>query len=281
METQKTQQNTEGGNNQTPSESVKSEVKTSYRCRKWVFTLNNYTETDVVSVQLYLNGSALKWIFGREVGKEGTPHLQGYMEFKNAKDWCTIINLCEPFSRAFSSKAKGTLEQNYDYTSKQGDFYYGGFNPKKLKYKVEIENLYNWEQDICNLLEETPHDRHIYWYWEPVGCAGKTTFQKYVFTHYKNVCILSGKSTDMKNGVVEFVKKNGETPDIVLINIPRSVEHVSYEGIESIKDMFFFSGKYEGGQICGPSPHVIIFSNKSPPEAELSADRWKIKRIKN
>ncbi len=88
---------------------------------------------------------------------------------------------------------------------------------------------------------------------------------------------MSGKSADMKNGIVQYIQKNEETPDIVLINVPRSSqEYVSYEGIESIKDMFFFSGKYEGGMVCGANPHVYIFANEPPPTEKLSADRWKI-----
>lgn len=263
------QQSQEGGNNQTPS----------FECRKYVFTLNNYIDSDIDKVKKYLNKVATKWIFGKEVGEQGTPHLQGFMEFKSMKKWTTICNGCDSFKRAWSAKAKGTLEENYDYTSKDNDFEYGGFDIKKIKYKVNIE-LYDWQKKICAELADNADDRTINWIWEPKGCAGKTTFQKYVFMNYKNVVVLSGKSMDMKNGIVQFIDKNEETPDIVLINVPRcSQDYVSYEGIESIKDMFFYSGKYEGGMVCGANPHVFIFANEPPPIEKLSKDRWKITRI--
>jgi len=97
----------------------------------------------------------------------------------------------------------------------------------------------------------------------------------------KGVVVLSGKASDMKNGIIKFEEANEMLPTIVLINIPRctDVDHISWQGIEEIKDMFFFSPKYESGMICGKNPHVIIFSNEPPPERKLSDDRWKIIRI--
>ena len=69
--------------------------------------------------------------------------------------------------------------------------------------------------------------------------------------------VLGGKSADMKNGVVEYQKNNTCLPEIVVLNIPRSFnsDYLSYTGIEEVKDMFFNSGKYEGGMIDGNSPH--------------------------
>lgn len=259
----------EGGNNQTPS----------FRSRSYVFVLNNYKEEDVNLINSFLERESQKYIFGKEVGECGTPHLQGYMNFKSQRMWEALKTACEPFGRCWSAAAKGKLKDNVEYCSKDGDYRYKGFNLAKVRYRVEIE-LYDWQKDIMNKLAEKPDDRTINWIWEPKGCAGKTTFQKYVYLNCENVIILSGKSADMKNGIVNFIEKKGETPDIVLINVPRcSQDFVSYEGIESIKDMFFFSGKYEGGMVCGANPHVYIFANEPPPTEKLSSDRWKIVEI--
>lgn len=270
--TQETQSNITLGNNQ-------SNVNTaSYRCRKWIFTLNNYSDTESHSIKDFLSHNAEQWIFGYEVGENGTPHLQGYMEFNNTRTDQSLRG--HGFTRAFLQKARGNLLSNYNYCSKSNTFEYGGFSLEKIDYKCNINNFYQWETDIINILKTKPDERSIHWYWEPNGCAGKTTFQKYIYTHFKNVVVLSGKATDMKNGIVQYKMKLGETPDIILINIPRcNHDFVSYEGIESIKDMFFFSGKYEGGMICGPNPHLFIFANESPDLGKFSKDRWKIVRI--
>ena len=65
----------------------------------------------------------------------------------------------------------------------------------------------------------------------------------------------------MKNGVVEYQKTNSCLPEIVLLNIPRSFnsDYLYNTGVEEVKDMFFYSGKYEGGMVDGNSPHLIIF----------------------
>ena len=86
----------------------------------------------------------------------------------------------------------------------------------------------------------------------------------------------------MRNGVVEYSKRNdGDTPEFVIYPIPRSyaAEYVSYEAIESVKDMFFYSGKYEGGAICGNCPHVLVFANHPPDTSKMSIDRWNIVQI--
>ncbi len=85
----------------------------------------------------------------------------------------------------------------------------------------------------------------------------------------------------MKNGIIEFHKQNDTVPEIILLNIPKSfnTDYLSYTGIEEVKDMFFFSGKYEGGMVDGNPPHLFIFSNEYPDTQKVSLDRWRIFNI--
>ena len=86
---------------------------------------------------------------------------------------------------------------------------------------------------------------------------------------------------DMKNGIVMYEKTNGFLPKVVLVNIPRKRgNNCNMEGLEAIKDMFFYSGKYEGGMVCGASPHVMVFSNFLPEYDSISEDRWHIWNIR-
>lgn len=55
------------------------------RRRPWVFTLNNPIEDEVRAIDQWNENHVKSLIVSYETGKEGTTHLQGYVEFKNAK----------------------------------------------------------------------------------------------------------------------------------------------------------------------------------------------------
>lgn len=204
----------------------------------------------------------------------GTEHLQGYIEFKTKKRPKNVFGI----DAIHWEKAKGSKEQNIEYCSK--DDASPWIHPKP--YKVVLPELYNWEKEIIKILDREPDDRTIYWFWENQGCRGKTTFQKWVFQNYKDVVTLSGKGADMKNGIVQYKDKTHVLPRVILINIPRSkLGFVSYTGMEEVKDMYFYSGKYEGGMVCGPNPHVIVFANEEPDYDKMSSDRWSVHDISN
>lgn len=263
------------GNTITSPTNVKKQIPPS---KRWCFTLNNYTEELVSAIVPVLEQNCKIGMVGKEIGEEcGTPHLQGYVEFiKKCRPLSLFGNLCNKFHW---EKCKGSRDENIVYCSKDGDVVWS--KGIELKYIHNIE-LKNWMKSILkDIIEKEPDKRSLYWFWEPLGGVGKTDFQKYVFTHYENVVVVSGKGSDMKNNIVEFQKLNNSLPKVVLINIPRcNYDYVSWCGIEEIKDMFFYSGKYEGGMVCGRSPHVIIFANEEPPLEKMSNDRWKVIEIK-
>lgn len=239
--------------------------------KRWCFTLNNYTDEEISSIVPLFNKECSVGFFSKEVGASGTPHLQGYVEFKEK---------CRPAGKATSriwwTKAKGSKADNISYCKKQENLFWSKGIP--LPVRVILPD-YEWEKEILEIIELPPDDRSIYWYYG-VGGIGKTAFCKYLTVKHGAIC-LGGKGADMRNGVVEYVKYNGDTPRVVLINLPRTfnIDYVSYEGIENVKDMYFYSGKYEGGMICGNPPHVIVFANDLPDEDKLSEDRWKIRNI--
>lgn len=62
----------------------------SSRSRNWVFTLNNFDTNDI---ELLKNIQGCKLIFQSEVGKSGTPHLQGAISFNNATHFSSMKKL--------------------------------------------------------------------------------------------------------------------------------------------------------------------------------------------
>ena len=83
------------------------------------FTINNYSEADEVQLQEAGRAGIVSFIiYGREVGAQGTPHLQGYCEAENRKRFITWKRILG--SRAHIEAAKSTRAKNATYVSKEG-----------------------------------------------------------------------------------------------------------------------------------------------------------------
>lgn len=264
----------EGGNTNSPSLTCKKQISPA---KKWAFTYNNYTDSEYSSIVTVLGDKCDVAIVGREIAESGTPHIQGYCEFKVK---------CRPKSVKFEGKAlgihwekaKGSRIQNVTYCSKSDKkAWCKGCKIKKTLKLIKEEQFYQWQKDIVKVINGEPDDRQVMWYWSHKGKIGKTAFGKWL-CHYKGAYCLNGKGSDVRNGIVEYWKAEGDTPELIVYPIPRchGSEYVSYEALENIKDMFFYSGKYEGGMVIGNSPHLIVFANSPPHEEKLSEDRWKI-----
>lgn len=82
--------------------------------RRWCFTLNNPTEEERDHISV-INCEYL--IYGNEhMDGKGTPHLQGYIVFKDPKTFNTIKNY---MPRAHIEKARFNHEENIKYCSKE------------------------------------------------------------------------------------------------------------------------------------------------------------------
>jgi len=87
--------------------------------RGWCFTLNNHTMEEVWAMKTckvrYL-------VAGHEVGQEGTPHLQGYLETDSPVRMSAVKKL-PGMGRAHLEKRMGTRDQARDYCIKDGEFW--------------------------------------------------------------------------------------------------------------------------------------------------------------
>jgi len=96
------------------------------RTRTWCFTLNNYNDVHIKHIKEVLALHARYVVFGKEVGKQGTPHLQGYVYFTNAKQRQAVARL---LPNAWLDVANGSAEKNRKYCTKEGDFWEQGEIP--------------------------------------------------------------------------------------------------------------------------------------------------------
>ncbi|QUS52604.1 replication protein A [Mute swan feces associated circular virus 8] len=117
-------------------------------CR-WVFTLNNFTEQDVLhlsDVGGSLAANGLKYlVFGREVGDSGTPHLQGFAVFTRSLRLTNVRALIS--ARGHFEAARGSNEQASTYCKKDGDFEEYGSIVSEQGKRNDFESFKQWVLD--------------------------------------------------------------------------------------------------------------------------------------
>lgn len=111
--------------------------------RNWSVVLNNPTieETESMATAIGIeiaNGGLLYAIIAEEVGEKGTPHLQCYFQFKNARKWTMFKKIwpkchCEP---CYSTPVK-----NMEYCKKDGKFVEFGNPPQGSGKRTDIDEI--------------------------------------------------------------------------------------------------------------------------------------------
>jgi len=252
----------------------------------WCFTLNNYTDEWIQKIQSSIELHCRVGFFNKEIGESGTPHLQGYIEFKTKSRPVNVFAIKE----IHWAKAKGNLDQNFKYCSKDANgelermtFSYGQVVKKKLKV---IEKLRPWQENVIEYIDlEFAHgnDRTINWIYDLDGCSGKTQFCKYIWTKYNQTMIITGGAYKYIACVLANCEEeqhfdlNDNT--LIFFNIPRDADDqgmISYKALESLKDGLITSTKYESRTKVFNSPCIWVFSNNLPELEKLTADRWKL-----
>lgn len=97
--------------------------KIAERSRGWALTLNNYTEDEVTQLHMCFESDSKCefWILGREIGEEGTPHIQGYVYWLNARTFNSVRETLNN-ERIHIEKAKAGPQQNRSYCAKDGNY---------------------------------------------------------------------------------------------------------------------------------------------------------------
>lgn len=258
---------------------------TSKRSRKWCITIFNYNEKMITDCTTQFSKS--KYIFGRELCKDGRPHLQGYVSLINGKTFSALKKSLPVGSHI--ELAKGSDKQNFLYCSKEGDFV------TNMSYKPDIDFEKKMKKDVLKMFEEvcwqpwqskiidmisnykpSLFDRTIHWIYDKEGAKGKSLLCKYLVARF-DVILCEGKQNDVFNQIKTMVYEKKTIPKIVLIDCPRSsLNFINYGCIEKVKNGCIYSGKYEGGTIVFPNPFVMVFANDMPDLDQMSVDRWVI-----
>lgn len=238
----------------------------------WFFTFNNYSAEEAESIALCFDEKCDKYVMQEEVGSVGSnKHLQGKVCLRVKG---RPLEVFKDFKKIHWEKSK--MWDGWEYCAKDDThvgrrWSKGVVIPKPLK----INEPYGWQLKVMDIISGEPDDRVIHWFWSARGRVGKTHLVKYLMAKH-DALLINGKACDMKCAIALMMQNKKPLPEICIMNIPRSVDHISYMGMEEIKDGAFFSGKYESGSILMNPPHFLVFANREPEYEKLSDDRWKV-----
>lgn len=251
------------------------------RARIWVWTLNNPTEDHKQQMKCYCEKECIAYVYQLEIGKQGTPHLQGYWEFKNPryftglkKDWPTIhLEKCRD-----TAAAKAYCQKD---DTKAGPTERNDKRIRKITDPLANVILHPWQQNIKNMLTTVPDNRTIHWIYDSNGNMGKTTLAKHLCIHHPGkVLYMSGKSSDIKYGVKTFLDNPENDLKMVIFDFTRTTENfISYQAMEEVKNGLFYNTKYESCMCVFDSPHIVVMANFKPNLEAMSTDRWNITEL--
>lgn len=237
--------------------------------QRWCFTLNNYRTIEQENMILEFKDA--KYMIGEEVGESGTPHLQGYVEFKKRR---RITELKKINERIHWEPCNNT-DASIKYCMKDN----------KYKTNIEIEEPLElwkpptwWADEIEQLYLRKPEKRIIYWYWDSVGNLGKSEFSKYMAATYGVTVVQSCKSADILTCIETKLK-------MLILDFPRDSRPGTYFpaiAIEQIKNGMITDAKLKKKARCllFNSPHIVVFANEPPDmQGRLSSDRLIVKEI--
>lgn len=182
-----------------------------YAAKNWCFTINNFTEEELVRVREFCRGCSFA-IFQIEKGEEGTRHIQGYCQLssKQRLGW-----LKKNFnSRAHYEGARGSPKQNVEYCSKldtrecdpetfgelrcQGHrsdlesipvlLAEGGLELVRQEAPVAYIKYTRGIQAMASaLVRRRDFKTQVLWYWGPTGTGkSKTAFELYPHAYFKS-----------------------------------------------------------------------------------------------
>lgn len=266
--------------------------------RAFCFTLNNYTDEDIVSIRGLGNFKYI--VFGKEVGDSGTPHLQGFIYYLQNR---SLRALKRDIPRAHFEVKKGTFAQAIEYCKKDKDFVELGVKPidavdkgaaQKEKWKMIMDKarkgdeewlldnypdiyfnqLSNFRQhrvfdlSILNYSDnDTPHE---WWYGDTGTGKSKTLHANFPDAYPKNISKW-------------WCGYRGE--DVVYIEEwPLGMSDIMVHHVKKWVDRFKFLAEVKGGSMIIRPKKVIVLSNFKleecfPNVADLEPLRRRFKLI--
>lgn len=153
-----------------------------------------------------------------------------------------------------------------------------------LKTEMQSTTLRPWQEALFRSLSESPDPRSVMWLWESQGGQGKSFMARYLMATTSTLVLEAGKKFDLAH----IVATTHPFPSIIVFDLARTTapeEGAShrldsvYSMMESLKNGYMISTKYNSTTLVFKIPHVVVFANFPPDESKMSCDRWNITNI--
>lgn len=251
------------------------------RVRNFVFTANNYTEDSI----LKLNELECKYmVYGKEVGAQGTPHLQGFVSFKSQKTLSAAIKTLQQCHKGTHVEIAQSLTEAVEYCMKDGDFIERGTRPMTQAQKGEKGKEY-WtgivekaqRGGIDEIADETP-DAYIRYYRTLKEIAKDHATRPNDLDDVCGIWIYgppgTGKSHKARNDYGEYYLKETNKwwdsyqnePTVVIDEVERDAGKFIGHYLKKWADKYAFDAEVKGSKIIIRPERIIITSNYSIEE---------------
>ncbi len=239
--------------------------------------MNNYNDADLHSLE---NCDCRYMVFGYEIGKEGTEHLQGYTYFKDAKTLSALKKWGGPWAKMHLEISKGNAFQNITYCKKDGNFEEYGKEPvqgkrtdidvmkdmvcagadmKKIVMEAKSFQAVRFAEILKNYISEDRTEAPwVLWRWGKAG-VGKSSW---VHGWKDKKCYLPwGDDIYIKDGTQWWNGYNGQS----CICIDDFDGKWPFRDFLKLLDRYPYQGQYKGGYVKISSPYIVI-TCEFPPE---------------
>lgn len=286
--------------------------------RRWVFTLNNYTDAHEAT----LKALECKYlVYGKEIAPTTlTPHLQGFIKFPKVYRLAALKKIERTIHW---EPAKGSDEQASAYCKKDGLFHeQGSMDDNKGKRSdlddfkdavkagiLDRKELRDQFSEVCakypRFVTEYIRDQIP----DPeVEAFPLFQWQQDLYDYLKLppddrqiVFIVDKKGNSGKTWFARYysqLHKNAQLMEpakkadmayalqddlrVLFVNVTRQQqEHFQYSFFESLKDGHVFSPKYESMTRKFNKVHIVVLMNQAPNMELLSEDRYKIVELRD
>ena len=291
------------------------------RSNRVCFTINNYEPDLPQQFVKYAEDTKDQinfLVIGEEIGQNGTPHLQGFINIKQNPKTCGIKFWKKEIpggQTAHFEPARGTDLQNEKYCTKDGPFFKVGEPSEATDTWKEVLEMAKVDLHEVQKIDPEIFVKHYHQlkainddYNKPKMAADlpelrewqEVALNKLKNQHERRILFVvdevggKGKSclakhimTTMNSWACQGGKINDlmyaydTNAEYVVFDMARcnNPDYYPWNFMENLKNGWFTSTKYKGGLKMFNAPKIIVFMNEEPPRCKLSSDRYEIYKI--